>query len=447
MRTKQELWTIAILLVLGLALVVGMFVLRRKSPASVKPRSIGVRAVDTTRACTAMHAVNPGVACADPMCKETAACLETGRAVNPPNEVECDAACDELEKRIREDPTMSDVDLCDYNHCAHMTANIPVCQVCSIDYPQLCVDEGEYAEAIERECAGTQAADPGYARCAAACVDLTADGTQPEEACYVPDGFCSWAYAGTCHPCSFEELGECDDVEIVDLISKCAGELELVPFDADFECANDAYSATEVFTAARVGLITVSPNIVINDVAVDKSQQVGTYVGLNDTGSVALFVIQLRTQIIPCVQSSVVELVPQDAVTMASSMKLFDYEELPILQTGILFLERPRAIGDMIETPVVSPVGGMHAGTIDGIPTDILVLASLMVINNDVAGLPTDGEILVCAIYNAANLGLTIGDTVEITIGGSKSGRQPTATEKEVVFGHKLMKQLLPAKF
>ena len=438
MLTRQETWTIIVLLLLGLVVVVGLFVLRRRSLAPVtRRRHIGVR--DTARACSAMHDINPAVACADTMCKDTAPCQETGRAIIPPSEAACDDACDALDKRIREDPAMSDVDLCSYDHCAHMDAYIPVCQTCSIEYPQPCTEEGEYAEAIELECNGVVVADPDYARCAAACADLTEGGTQPEEACFVADGFCSWEYKTTCHPCSFEELDECTDLQIVELIEQCSEEPATVPLPYDFECDNTGEVETRVDTITRVPFFTVSPSIIINDVAVNKTRAVRALSGYDSNAVSPLrFGILLATQTIPCVQPSVVELVPQSAAGMASTMTIIDYEESG-LDSAILYTKRDRTISSMTATPLILPSGGRFTGTLNGRSTDFFVWVAAMSINELYL---TDGEHFLCTITQASALDLAVGQEVDIEIIAPRLDEEPTTAEKEAVAGHRLMKQL-----
>lgn len=431
MRTTQETWIIVVLLLILGLVVVGLFVLWRRSLAPVNRR----RHISVRRACSAMHDINPAVACADPICKDAAACQETRRAIDPPSEAECDDACDELDKRIREDPT-SELDLCSYSHCAHMPAYISDCQACSIEYPQLCTDEGEYAEAIELECGGVLPADPEYARCVAACADLTEGGTQPDEACFVQDGFCSWEYKDTCHPCSYEELDECTDVELGELVALCS-ETVTVPLPDEFQCDNNTgAAATRVGITAKVAFFTASPIIVINDVDVDNTKGVIAVAGYNQELTKPSFGIFLATQMIPCVEPSVVKLVPQSEAGMVSTMTIMFYQQGD-WDTALVYMKRDRTILSMTATPVVLPVGGRFLGAVNGTTASFIVWFAAMTINHATLA---DGEHLACTINQASDWNLAVGQVINIEITTLRLDEKATTAEKAA--GKKLMKKV-----
>lgn len=252
-----------LLAVLFLLLVVGLIYQSRKKRLS-RTRLKG---------CEIMHNISPGAECVNTICADTPYCMGVSRALKVnPDPSDCVKACEDMSYRIANPdlyPDMKDGNICDYSFCGKLEPNIVACQVCSIDYAFLCDTPSDYALAIEAEC--RDATEPGdRIRCDLACVDLTDDGANDDNACLHKPTYCSAKYSVHCR-CDYNYYKHCTDDEIEGLVMDCWA--SLVDYTEPWPCVTP-YNYYETTENADYGL-NANLSVTIDGVHVTGDVRVG----------------------------------------------------------------------------------------------------------------------------------------------------------------------------
>ena len=180
-------------------------------------------------ACEAMHEINPAVACADTVCEGMSVCADKPRAV--PTDEDCDAACEELDERIKNGYV---ADICDYGHCMNMDAYYAQCHECSVADWELCATPRDYADAIEAECSDILPSDPMTLTCKEACARLAK--MDKEALCFHAGGYCAELFKPICEACSYDDPENCTNSDLLKLLEGCDDPGEYVAVANAFAC-------------------------------------------------------------------------------------------------------------------------------------------------------------------------------------------------------------------
>ena len=388
---------------------------------STKPKRVLARSLNhRKRACEAMRSVAPGTECRDPMCADTLPCVEKSRALSDPSSQDCDNACIELHDR-----EVEGVNICDFEHCRLMDRYFSECHPdCSIDQPQACKNDTEYAEVIEHECANIVPGQSGYDRCVAACHDLTGDGAQADNACLIKPGFCATVYKDTCHPCAYEEMDRCNDAELEKLVQDCDVVPEFVDLPFNFKCASEGgYNFYEASAAAPV--VTVSTSMLFNGQPTSNGLAHGIY---RETENDRILAYTEDAALLCHTDTNTIATIaqqPMKPLPVSYNGVLADsFAVLPYVYMG---LYRTRTSTDMKLNGFNLFVGVSFKGTINNKP-----ISRMTVIVTGVVEVTRSDDPLPRGIHDLIGLNMSAQEAVIVPVGADK--RLDVVFEEEVPF-------------